>query len=69
MVTFAQPEFFLEVEEEQDNYEPMRRHKDGVMPASSQNAKFNGRHRGSARRGLPKRRAGGMHRRYLKKIR
>lgn len=69
MVTFAQPELFSEIEEEQDNYEPMRRRQDGVMPASSQSAKFNGRHRSAARNGRPKRRAGGIHRRYVKKIR
>ena len=69
MVTFAASELYAEVEEEQDRYEPIRRRHDGVMPTSSQSAKFNGRHRTSGRRGVPKRRSGGMHRRFVKKVR
>jgi hypothetical protein len=69
MVTFAENELFSLVEEEQDNYEPIRRRQDGVMPTSSQGSKYNGRHRSSARRGTPKRKSGGMHRRFVKKIR
>ena len=69
MVTFADTTLFNEIEESQDSFERIRRRHDGVMPTSSQGAKYNGRHRASARRGVPKRRSGGMHRRFVKKVR